>query len=696
MNQLARETLCDIIATHGRQVCEDPRQLRGLLADRCPALKRESHVLCCAAEINIASDLLRSSASNQPWEVVSGRLVRRLVEEVAITEAAARWAVETWAAALGTRPAGLTASPPPGRGESPTGTHSHPALRATSAEDASANPGLEGAGSGTPSVPPASLLHAQPHRRASRRTWAVLGGGAVCGLLALVAALALGPTRPSTSDKPDVKLTSGNTGIDKKKADITPPAGGDDKNNAPSPNGNSAGTPPKKGPELVHAANPGPGLSASKTEIPATPPKNATLTKGKAATSPDPDKPVLAKPDPANLCAAIEVGAKGVKAVVLERKAGTNVDGLRPAGEMKKASNTSVADVVEGRFREEALRETVDAVGDFFKDIYFERGIDDVCIVISSGVATAARNNEQELQRLKERIAGSVVNRAKGAAKNATHPKTSDRQFTHSVEDVAAAVTVVTVEQELIYTIKGLEAIRRWKWGEVNDRIFVDVGSGSTKVGYYEQESDDSTAVSGFRVIQGDQVVPGTMAFSKLIDQERKKRETETKGLLDSDQLDQLRAGLAEKLVAEPLEDSTRRKPRIVNARKVYLSGGIVWSLVTILQPEQVNAREIVLTADDIHRFRKLLRDKPGAFPVVPNESTLTKEAADEIRRVRDTFSPSDLAAGADVLVAIASACRMENKAAVFDRDSYLAWISYLARNNPLASRPRPGSSSTP
>jgi len=104
MNDLVRQELCQIIRSHGLSVCDDPKRLRGMLADLCPDFKREVQVLTSALEQRVASDLLTGSG-NHPWEVVSARLVHRLGDELAMTEDAARWAVESWGVALGKLPA---------------------------------------------------------------------------------------------------------------------------------------------------------------------------------------------------------------------------------------------------------------------------------------------------------------------------------------------------------------------------------------------------------------------------------------------------------------------------------------------------------------------------------------------------------------------------------------------------------------
>src|SRR5262249_55938851 len=50
----------------------------------------------------IPQELMNSSGA-VPWAALSGRLARRLTEETAVADDAARWAVDTWGAALGLR-----------------------------------------------------------------------------------------------------------------------------------------------------------------------------------------------------------------------------------------------------------------------------------------------------------------------------------------------------------------------------------------------------------------------------------------------------------------------------------------------------------------------------------------------------------------------------------------------------------------
>jgi len=100
MTDVVLEKLCAIIARYGRSICEDPKRLRSMLSDYCPDLKVECHLIIVAMEHRIVSEILNSSKA-LPWGVISGRLVHRMVDELAITESAAQWTVGVWGVALG-------------------------------------------------------------------------------------------------------------------------------------------------------------------------------------------------------------------------------------------------------------------------------------------------------------------------------------------------------------------------------------------------------------------------------------------------------------------------------------------------------------------------------------------------------------------------------------------------------------------
>jgi hypothetical protein len=103
MNAVVRRTLCDLIDKYGADLCDAPRRCEGLLRDFCGQYRGEIKVLVDALEEGITTDL-RSSHS-VPQEVVQGRLVKRLQENLLLTEEVAKWVVESWAIALKRAPA---------------------------------------------------------------------------------------------------------------------------------------------------------------------------------------------------------------------------------------------------------------------------------------------------------------------------------------------------------------------------------------------------------------------------------------------------------------------------------------------------------------------------------------------------------------------------------------------------------------
>ncbi len=109
MNERVRQQLSEIIQRHGREVCAQPKRCKGLLLDHCAGDRREVFVLVSALEEQVVSDLL-VGLGGLSWALVSGRLVRRLVEHRAMAEDAAVWAVESWALALGVISAGELAA----------------------------------------------------------------------------------------------------------------------------------------------------------------------------------------------------------------------------------------------------------------------------------------------------------------------------------------------------------------------------------------------------------------------------------------------------------------------------------------------------------------------------------------------------------------------------------------------------------
>ncbi|HEX8335968.1 MAG TPA: hypothetical protein VF621_04520, partial [Pyrinomonadaceae bacterium] len=95
-----RRTLRDLIARHGPGLCSDARRCEGLLRDLCGAHHREINILVAALRERVPLDLL-AARNSVPAGLLLTRLSKRLEAQLALTGEAARWAVESWALALG-------------------------------------------------------------------------------------------------------------------------------------------------------------------------------------------------------------------------------------------------------------------------------------------------------------------------------------------------------------------------------------------------------------------------------------------------------------------------------------------------------------------------------------------------------------------------------------------------------------------
>lgn len=100
MNKLPRQKLREVIKHYGRDIVEDPRRCRAILLDLCAEHRREVNVLSSALNERVAADLL-ASKEHTPLPLLLSRLTERLHDNLALDKEAARWAVETWAMALG-------------------------------------------------------------------------------------------------------------------------------------------------------------------------------------------------------------------------------------------------------------------------------------------------------------------------------------------------------------------------------------------------------------------------------------------------------------------------------------------------------------------------------------------------------------------------------------------------------------------
>lgn len=118
MNVNARNALCDMVRQYGRSVIDDPGRCKGLLHDFLRHDRPELTVLLGALTEGVPSDLVTSQSAAPPMARIAQAIGKRQ-KNLLLTEDAARWAVESWAVALGVVSAEML-RPDSGRGDANT------------------------------------------------------------------------------------------------------------------------------------------------------------------------------------------------------------------------------------------------------------------------------------------------------------------------------------------------------------------------------------------------------------------------------------------------------------------------------------------------------------------------------------------------------------------------------------------------
>lgn len=353
----------------------------------------------------------------------------------------------------------------------------------------------------------------------------------------------------------------------------------------------------------------------------------------------------VAKPIAKNdkLHGGIEIGSKGVKATALHftRKGnGYDVKIL-----YTETINTTIMKVKENKFTPEAISETIQAVQKIFNKMQQEQQIpvEHIYIVGSSGLRA---DNKQELI--------SEVRKATGKA-----------------------LSFLTVELEVQLSIAGTIPQQRDDDKPVNERqsaMLIDIGSGNTKGGYQQSVSAPATGIAV------DEFVTMGIPFGTVTMTNEAARYRKEEGDLQEFALDA--AMLSPKVLNAQLSKEIEKRPGLLTRDRVYLTGGIVWAMTTLLHPE--NRRSFVpLTAEDVTLFYYQARSDVNSL-LNPDLSFITdvqrrQEVQKEIDSVKAAFTPKNIIAGAEILNAVSAEFKLQDKKLWFARFGHLSWIlSYV------------------
>ncbi|MGG9972475.1 tetratricopeptide repeat protein [Ferruginibacter sp. SUN002] len=329
-----------------------------------------------------------------------------------------------------------------------------------------------------------------------------------------------------------------------------------------------------------------------------------------------------------DLYAGIEIGAKGVKMSVIDVQLSRDRD-YGYTLKMDTAINTDAASLSY-----QSEKETTDALTVLIDIINsrFQIAPNRIYVVISSGL-------KQELDKYNK------VSYFEGVIR----PKNMN---------TATKIVSITAEQEAELSMLGIVPINsRFSAGQL------DIGSGNTKGGYF-------TADKIFKPITFSL---GTKSFQRLI-------EATSKG--DIHNLVTTAEFLWNDSISKPVIKELVEKREIKLKNTVYLSGGIVWAMVSLLHPEAINKTYVDVTEDDIAKFKK---EVVNNFDKLAQPSLLSltnpddvKKTQDNINRVLKTFDQKAMSAGAVWLSHLIDEITTINpdKKLIYPKYGYVGWIS--------------------
>lgn len=341
--------------------------------------------------------------------------------------------------------------------------------------------------------------------------------------------------------------------------------------------------------------------------------------------------------NPARTYAGIEVGSKGVKLSIIEM--GKNA---KATGDFKPLKDTSVnTDFIS--FTPASFTATVNGLSGLYNTALRTYGIpaSQIYTVVSSGVKSQAEK-ENKTDRIKN-LADS---------------------FRLVIREPQRAVPMVDVVEEARLSHLGIvPESRRY------NTFLIDIGSGNTKGGYFK--NGNTRDLKLFTLSWG----------TKTIANATEKRTEDDKSVQNyKKQLTRVLAGDPDREIIYAVNESGAYN---MNDNFAF-SGGIAWSVATLMYPELADNSVVPLTYNDLVKFNERLVTEFASFlpeNIVKgiNDKSIDKAAvAAEVARVHKVFDQKSLMAGAALLQNIVRQFEgvMEKKSFFLVKNGQVGWIS--------------------
>jgi hypothetical protein len=332
----------------------------------------------------------------------------------------------------------------------------------------------------------------------------------------------------------------------------------------------------------------------------------------------------------ANVYAGIEVGSKGIKMSILE--IGKNA---KKNGSFVVLKDTSInTDFIS--FSQSTFDATINGLCKLYsnaKNVY-EVSTDKIFTVVSSGVKVQAEKDNKS-----------------------SWITTLSDSFRLRINEPSRKIDVVDVKDEARLSHLGIiPENRRYT------TFLIDIGSGNTKGGYFPNGNTKDFKL--FNLTWG----------TKSTFNETEKRCAEDKTLLNfNKQLKRVIAGAVDAETTYAINVSGA----YAMSDYVAVSGGIAWSVATLLYPEMAKTTVVPVTYDDVLKFTEQIYNNPNFYKA---ESLLKKVdkwsndrplMTEEINRVHKVFDQKSLLAGSNLLLKI-----MRQFSGVYEKKQF-----YLVKN---------------
>jgi hypothetical protein len=335
--------------------------------------------------------------------------------------------------------------------------------------------------------------------------------------------------------------------------------------------------------------------------------------------------------------AGIEVGSKGVKMSILE--VGKNAQNNGTFNMLKDtAVNTDFISFTSASFS--ATLKGLSSLFMLAKDSY-KINSENIYTVISSGVTGQAEKDS------KQKMVKALVD-----------------SFKLTIKEPQRQVALVDVTEEARLSHLGIvpEAKRY-------STFLIDIGSGNTKGGYFP--NGNTTVLKLFQLTWG----------TKSVANGTEKRLADDKGLVNyKKQLYRVLEGAANTEIIYAVNISGAYNM----SDNIAFSGGIAWSVATLIFPELLDNPVVPVTYNEVAKFSEQLYENHDAYSSEAllkkiTDKTLDKTAiGDEVKRVHKVFDQKSLMAGTGLLLKIMRQFEgvYEKKQFFLVKSGQVGWIS--------------------